>query len=194
VVFFVVLIPVYSLLDTYFGFKIPIWIETPSIIGLYGLFIKLHDKYLWKVKRLGFAIPVLPDLNGKWKSEINSSYEGGTVKEADVNIFQTYSKFSMTLKTDESSSETIMAHFSLCDPIQQKLTYCFRSDPKGVAPATMNPHNGVASLDIRDDGRQLKGFYFTGRGRMTQGDITLTKVVVTQDRNPITPPVMRTKE
>ena len=52
VVFFVVLLPGYSLLDTYFGFKIPIWIETPSIIGLYGLFINFMISISGKSKDL----------------------------------------------------------------------------------------------------------------------------------------------
>ena len=157
------------------GIIIPIWIETPSIIGLYHFYINLFEKYLWKhsvTKWIG--LPKIPNLNGKWKAVIKSSHNHAT-KNADVFISQSYSKFSMILKTDESTSITTMAHLELGNPIYRTLTYSFISKPRPLSAASMNVHEGTANLEILKNDTALRGYYYSGRGRQNFGEILLEK-------------------
>jgi hypothetical protein len=176
--FFMLLLPFYDFLNNSLGFTIPIWIETPSIIGLYELYVNIFDKYLWKyefVKWLG--LPKIPNLDGSWKATIKSSFKG-TQKEADVTICQSYSKFSMVLKTDESTSTTMMAAFGIANPIMRTLTHTYLSKPFSPLPS-LNIHEGTCNLEILDGDKEMKGYYYSGRGRQNFGEISLTKVTTT---------------
>lgn len=173
ITFFFVLLPFYNMLKLV-NIIIPIWIETPSIIGLYSLFLGLFDKYLWKydfIKYIG--LPKISNLNGNWKATINSSFNN-TSKKADVSISQTFSKFCMILKTDESVSETVIAHLKLNTPNYQTIAYSYICKPNGISASTMNTHEGTACLEIIDN-TKLKGDYYTGRGRETHGEITMER-------------------
>jgi len=163
------------LIEKSLGIIIPIWIETPSIIGLYHFFLSIFERYLWKydfIKWLG--LPKIPNLNGSWKGVVKSSYDNSE-KNADVSICQSYSKISMILKTDESTSKTIMAHFELGNPIYRTLTYSYLSKPLSTSKESMNIHEGTGSLEILENDKELKGYYYSGRGRQNFGDIFLER-------------------
>lgn len=178
--FFVLLLPFYDFLKNYFGLTIPIWIETPSIIGLYAFYINIFDKFLWKYNVIRwFGLPKIPDMNGVWKAIIKSSHNG-MEKEAIATIRQTYSKFSMILKTDESTSQTTMASFKLGNPIDRTLTYTYLCKPLSTSPTSMNIHEGTGSLEILKGDEEMRGYYYSGRGRQNYGDITLKKEVTTK--------------
>ena len=171
-----VLLPFYDFLNNSLGFTIPIWVETPSIIGLYELYVNIFDKYLWKyqfVKWLG--LPKIPNLDGSWKAMMKSSFKS-TQKEADVAICQSYSKFSMVLKTDESTSTTMMAAFELANPIMRTLTHTYLSEPLATSSSSMNIHEGTCNLEILEGDKEMKGYYYSGRGRQNFGEICLKKV------------------
>lgn len=174
-IFFLVLIPFYNFLESYFGIVIPIWIETPSIIGLYELFVKIFEKYLWKYRFIEWlGLPKIPNLNGKWTAVIKSSFNN-TQKEACVTICQSYSKFSMILKTNESTSETNMAAFQLNNPIKRTLTYTYLSKPLSTSVPSLNIHEGTGNFEILEGDKEMTGYYYSGRGRQNFGEITLKR-------------------
>ncbi len=173
--FFLGLLPLYIIIEESLGIAIPIWIEIPSIIGLYHFYIDLFEKYLWKhriIKWLG--LPKIPNLNGNWKAVIKSSHNN-TTKNADVFISQSYSRFSMIVKTDESTSKTTMAHLELSNPIYRTLVYSYISKPRPLSAPTMNIHEGMGNLEILKNDAELRGYYYSGRGRQNFGEILLKK-------------------
>ncbi|MFZ7137883.1 MAG: hypothetical protein ACOWW1_05645 [archaeon] len=174
--FFILLIPTYATLEAFFNTTIPIWIETPSIIGLYGCFNKLFDKFLWKCDAIRwFGLPKIPDLNGVWTVNILSSHNDGVQKQAEATISQTFSKFCMVIKTDESVSQTTMAAIELENPIFRTITYTYICKPLANSKPTMNIHEGTGRLEILEGDTKLKGYYYSGRGRQNFGDIDLQK-------------------
>lgn len=173
--FFILLLPLYDYLKSSFGLTIPVWIETPSIIGLYAFYIKIFDKALWKLKVIRWlGLPTIPNLNGTWKATIRSSHDD-TEKEAEATIRQSYWKFSMILKTDESVSKTTMASFELNNPIHRTLTYTYLSKPLPTSPPSMNIHEGTGNLEILQGDARMKGYYYSGRGRQNYGEISLER-------------------
>ena len=174
--FFYILLPIYAFIEATFNFTIPIWVETPSIIGLYQLFIKIFDKYLWKYSFVEvIGLPKIPNLNGEWKVKIYSSFDNN-VKDADIEIVHNYSHFSMILKTAESKSATTSAIFNLMNPIYKTISYSYLSKPITVTNDTMNIHEGTAILEISEDIKKLEGYYYAGRGRLTYGKIIMEKI------------------
>ena len=55
------------------------------------------------------------------------------------------------------------------------LQYEYFSEPKGLATSTMQTHRGVCLMRLENgrEGRSLAGDYYTGRGRLTHGEIKL---------------------
>jgi hypothetical protein len=173
--FFLVLLPLYGLIENWLGFTIPIWIETPSIIGLYHFFLNIFEKFLWRYNFIRWlGLPKIPNLNGKWSAVIKTSYDKSE-KNAAAVIVQSYSKISMVLKTDESTSKTTMAHFELSNPIHRTFTYSYLCKPLPTSAESMNIHEGTGNLEILEGDRELKGYYYSGRGRQNFGDIFLKK-------------------
>lgn len=155
---------------------IPNWIKIPSYLALYHLIVGIYEKSLWKYaffKAIG--LPVIPDLNGKWTGKVNSSYDTNTTYSVDVEIRHNLSKFMMILKTNRSASETNCAIITIQEPYS-KLQYNFVSRPSSGAEFSMNIHDGTACLELSHDTDALTGYYFTGRGRETYGDISLKRV------------------
>jgi len=173
--FFLLLLPFYNYLENSFGLAIPVWIETPSIIGLYAFYNGVFDKVIWKYRAIRWlGLPTIPNINGVWKATIKSSHSR-TEKEAVATISQSYSKFSMILKTDESTSQTTMASFELDNPIHRTLTYTYISKPLPTSPTTMNIHEGTGNLEILQGDKEMRGYYYSGRGRQNYGEINLKK-------------------
>jgi hypothetical protein len=56
------------------GVKLPWWLDAPSVMGCYGAFHALFDRWVWRLKIGGKPFFSLPDLNGTWAGTIRSSY------------------------------------------------------------------------------------------------------------------------
>jgi hypothetical protein len=155
-------------------FSLPWWIETPSVLGFFGIFVWLFDNYLWKIgivhQTKWFFIP---NLNSAWVVEIKSSHKGfEETVEARAIIRQTASKICIALETTLSHSRSIYAALMRTERLNTfELTYLYVNEPKADSIATMNIHQGTACLRISDDCKVLEGEYYSGRGRQTFGRI-----------------------
>lgn len=174
ILFFGLFIPIINCLENRFDFPIPVWVETPSIIGIYYSLITLFDELIWKYKWIKYLrLPLIPNLNGNWSAEVSSG--DYPIIKADVKIIQTFSKFSLVLKTSTSSSVSKMASFDLSNPIKRTISYQYLNKPKSKAVETLNIHEGTGILEIDCNENKLSGYYYSGRGRETHGDISLER-------------------
>ena len=66
---------IFSLVAENLPIKIPWWIETPSVLGFFGLIIFSYNRWFWKTKFFqSLEWFYIPNLNGIWKAEILSSH------------------------------------------------------------------------------------------------------------------------
>lgn len=163
----------------------PIWailLPPPSAIGCYDLFLKLFDKYFWKLQFLRkLGLVRVPYLHGPWIGHVTSSYDPNKQKNVAVKIEQTWSNMLIELESDDSKSETLMAAIYLKSANTTELLYEYHSEPRDLAVKSMHPHDGSAKLKFSRTVSQgsaklvLRGSYFTGRGRERHGEIYLEK-------------------
>lgn len=167
-----------SLAVQFLPFSIPWWVEMPSVLGFFGLFVWLFDNFFWK-SRLVQSIEALqiPDLNGVWQTEIKSSYAGFDQPiQANAIIRQTASKICIALETDRSLSYSIHAALIRADKVSKfDLTYNFINKPKADSLSTMSAHFGTAWLLVHDSCEEIDGEYYSGRGRQNFGRIVLRR-------------------
>lgn len=158
------------------GLKAPWWLDTPAVMGFYGLLHLLFDKYAW---RWPLKLSAIPDLNGTWVGTIKSSYDGG-LNTDKINvvlyIFQTWSKLSARLETDHSRSFSTMAALNTDASPEQGLKYEYLNEPMSTVAETMHSHRGTAHLRLSPCKTILEGDYYTGRDRRNVGSLSLRRV------------------
>ncbi|MBA2853005.1 hypothetical protein HNP89_000962 [Methanococcus maripaludis] len=137
-------------------------------LGLYYFF----DKWLWKKTIFGLKFSKIPNLNGCWKGRIKTSYPEKPEIDVKIIIKQTWSSISITLKTDESESESHVALISLSN---SRLIYQYLNEPQNTSIDSMKMHYGVTM--VKFNGKDiLKGKYFTDKNRKNYGDIEVKRI------------------
>ncbi len=119
---------------------------------------------------------IFPDLNGKWKAEIEWNWNGETgTKQGTAYIKQSLTKFSIDVDTDESESSTLMVKLSKdAESERPALYYMYRSESKSTSNDNIEEHKGAAILKLHfDDISKISGNYFTDR--KTYGRYTFTR-------------------
>ena len=151
------------------------WLSVPSFAGCYSGLHWLFDRYLWRLGLLReLKLIHLPDLNGSWVGEVESSYsQDGPAHPVSVVILQRWSKVVIRLETEHSRSRSITGSLRTIDLTNSELSYQYVNEPKSNAPSTMAMHKGTATLELI--GSRLEGEYYTGRGRGEVGTVTLSR-------------------
>lgn len=150
---------------------LPWLVNAPSVMGLYALFYRIFDKYLWRkefFQKIGLVS--LPDLNGAWEGHISSSFDNHEVKkEATLNIRQSWTQISIILETENSRSSSLMTIINTNNPNEIDIHYEYLNEPMSDAINTMHTHRGTAKLTFIHKDRVLKGDYYSGRSRQNIG-------------------------
>lgn len=126
----------------------------------------VYEKWLWKC----MPFHDIPKLHKKYEGTLKSSYDN---KERNiyVKINQTLFGISITIKTDESKSYTVVANFDITDNYK-RLIYTYHNEAKAEYNERSPQHYGTTILDVENK-NELTGKYYTDR--KTTGDIKLHK-------------------
>jgi len=154
-------------------FTFPWWLDAPAVMGFYGLFYAIFDRFLWRmriVRKIGLV--KLPDLNGTWKGYVVSSFnQHGTKYNANIEIHQSWTRIGIILKTETSNSQSQIATILTENPNSTVLSYEYRNEPKPNAITTMHAHRGTARLTLKRESQVFEGEYYTGRDRQHFGTL-----------------------
>ena len=154
---------------------LPWWVESPSILFLYGIFFEVFDKWVWKFfEKIKFIRT--PNLNGKWEGYLKSSFdEHSSEMKADLQIFQTWTKIEIILTTEQSTSYSETASLVINKPEGKYLSYQYVNKPKSAAVKTMSIHQGTTRLLFNETESTLSGEYYSGRDRQNLGSLSFKK-------------------
>ena len=153
----------------------PWWLSAPSVAGFYTMLYWAFDRHVWRWRLIHrFGLLSLPDLNGQWSGEIDSSFgEAGIKTTVEVTILQRWSTMLVSLQTGESGSRSTVGALTAREIDNPELTYTYVSEPRGRATDTMQMHRGTCVLRLKGD--VLQGTYYTSRGRGTVGELKLVR-------------------
>jgi len=160
------------------GVKIPWYIETPSIPGIYALLFLSFDKFFWKFKIFkNLGIIIADDLNGIWKGTVKSSYDNYTADiKAELVIKQTATSIKICGIFNQSKSVSVHENFGRSEiDNQTALYYFFRNEPQYDAVNTMAIHEGSVKLLYNPTDKTLTGYYYSGRDRNNHGTIEVKR-------------------
>lgn len=154
------------------------WVSPLAFIGVVFFVI---NEYLWRYPWMNWLVDV-PDLNGRYKGELVSSYVGAdgqqVRKECVLEINQNASAIHIyAYHADKGSAvQTSMAYSITEEIVKEKngsftLYYLYANEPDSMIEA-LNKHNGTARFIYLADKRQLVGEYYNHR--LNKGTMTLT--------------------
>jgi hypothetical protein len=118
----------------------------------------------------------IPNLNGKWEGYILSSADNYAEKKPAVLVVkQSWTEISLKLESAQSKSDNLTSSINILKTGSVEIIYEYRNEPNATAPKTMNPNRGTAHLEYQEN--ELKGDYYTGRGRETHGEMYFTRTM-----------------
>jgi hypothetical protein len=164
--------------------KPPWWLDTPAVLGFYGLCWRLYDEYLWRLGSVMQTLSGVPNISGQWAGLILTSYSDQEPIKATLIVRQTSSKILITLETGTSKSYSTMAALCSAPGPSNGLRYAFANMPRTLSVETMHPHTGMAQLILSDEGSQLTGDYETDRFRKTNGRLEFYRTAVFDSSEP----------
>ena len=161
---------------TRLSITLPWWIEAPSVMGLFGLFITIFDRNVWRWSLLRvLGIVKVPVLACSWEGNVISSHDQHECPiPAKVKIIQTWTHILLAFETENSESKSISASIFLDRDRVPTLNYEYQNQPKAASAPTMHIHQGTACLKLKND-ESLEGEYYTGRDRQSYGYVKLTR-------------------
>ncbi|MDR3600353.1 MAG: hypothetical protein P4L49_07725 [Desulfosporosinus sp.] len=155
------------------------WKLTISGVAIYTILYILFNKYLWKIEAFSKLFK-FPNLNGEWQC-VGKSYNPKQNKNfnwnGNIKIVQTWDKISITLKTSNSTSQSMSSIGGIkhIPGIGYKLAYNYENSPH-ISSTELAKHEGYCSLDISEERISADGYYFNNaKERQTFGEMKLTR-------------------
>jgi hypothetical protein len=156
-------------------FSLPWWIESPSVLGLYGFLFIIFNNWFWKILIM-IGIIKTPNLNGIWEGGLKTSFDGSDSEiQSTLKIFQNWTRIKIILTTKKSSSHSEAASLVIEPPEGKYLSYQYINEPRMDAVKTMSIHRGTAILFFDEKNNTLTGEYYSGRGRQNFGSLVFKK-------------------
>lgn len=152
-------------------------LQPPAVIVIIGVFFLAYERFLWKYPPFNWAHR-MPDINGRYEGEGESSFQDGFKYKVVIEIQQTLLTTLVCLYTERASSHSVMANVGRNEHQNQYLAYWYKNAPKTISDdRDMRPHDGFACLEIFEDGLRLEGSYHNdSRERSTFGKLRLSRV------------------
>lgn len=142
---------------------------------IFAIIFYAFDNFLWRIKPFSQLLNV-PDFNGVWKGEGNSTYNRSQPQKFTVKITinQTFSKIMVDSQFYHSYSESFSAMIDGFNQSRKKLVYSYTNKPEATAKG-IQEHIGTVEVYMKNQ-NALQGNYFTNRKPLTSGTFNLTRV------------------
>lgn len=160
------------------GLAAPWWIDVPGPVGIGMILLAAYDRVIWRWRLGPIRLSQIPYVGGIWEGTITSTFGGDPGPHGgQLRITQTWSSIQITYEssTGRSRSHSNMASLNTGRSSDASLEYSYLNEPRSLSDASMVTHRGVAHLYLTDTDT-LRGDYYTGRGRETQGEMEFRRV------------------
>lgn len=144
-----------SLLSVGYSF----WGYIGESIGATAIIMAIFNKWAWRWKVVRYFHDV-PVFSKKYSGTFISNYDHQR-RHGEIFIAQTFLSVSVRLKTEESSSRSIVATLHKTQSVD-RLIYTYQNEPRAEIRSRSPIHYGTAILDITNS-LILEGNYYTDR-------------------------------
>jgi hypothetical protein len=162
----------------------PWWLDTPAVLGFYGLIWQTYDRVLWRLGLPNRTLSGITNLAGNWEGELVSSFDETRKTPVTLVVRQTSSQILITLRTETSESHSTMAALCVQPGPVHGLRYAYLNSPAPLAYDTMSPHGGTAHLVLSEDGERFTGSYQNDRFRRNHGRMSFHRAASAEGDHP----------
>ena len=126
----------------------------------------------------------MPDLSGQWICSGKTNSVDGVARDwsGKITISQTWSKISIALETEMSTSISIIARLNSVSGQGFQLIYNYSNETKVRDPELLD-HAGTSKLLISKDLKSATGTYFNDHPRPTSGSMVWKRIEKEQKEN-----------
>lgn len=163
----------------------PWWLDTPAVLGFYGLIWQSYDRLLWRLGPSNRTLSGIPNFAGTWAGELVSSFNERKELKVTMVIRQTSSHMLITVHTATSESHSNMAALCAAPGPTHGLRYAYHNKPIALANDAMAQHEGTAHLVLSDDGQQIWGDYQADRFRGNSGRLAFHRTTSPQSKQEV---------
>lgn len=171
----IAIIVIVSFIGCIWLFDLQLWDSITYSISVASFIVIVFVKFAWKWSVFkGWLVP-FPNLSGKWKGKINSTYKNPMAGiPVELYIKQTFLHIQIKCTTNESKSNSIVAAFNIDqDRGILQLCYSYQNNPKATLQKNSPIHYGSVILNISEDNNHMEGQYWTSR--ITTGEISIER-------------------
>ena len=157
-------------------------------VGIAALYL-LFDVYLWRFRVFSFRpfqrFLGLHDLSGRYRVSGTTlgpleALDNGLPRhwQAEIEIRQRWTRVSISQRSAGGSESWSQQAALKCQGGRAVLMYSYRNDPSHAQRHADNlqTHVGYCELTFEPSGETATGFYFNNNGRITSGEMRLTKM------------------
>lgn len=147
----------------------------PSVVSILLVLVAAYDLWLWRLPILRRRIARRPLLRGTWRTLIQPTQDTGKYREpvrGYMAIGQTYSRLTLRLLTEESTSESLAAHITSSREGLFSVLVVYRNEPRPSVRKRSPIHYGALILQSADGVTEIAGQYWTDRRSV--GELTLS--------------------
>jgi SMODS-associating 2TM, beta-strand rich effector domain len=145
--------------------------KLPDAVTVFVILSFIFTKWLWRSRFLRGWLVRVPDLQGTWEGELQSTWQNPETKQGIppsgvvLVIRQTFSSVSCTMFTKESESYSRAAQIAVEEETGAiSLSYNYTNRSKATIRGRSPIHDGAANLKVvTRPFRMLEGEYWTGR-------------------------------
>ena len=155
------------------------WIGVTTNLTTFSVFAGLFfifDNWLWRQQVVSWFLKT-PDLAGQWICSGKTNSVDGVARDwsGKITISQTWSKISIALETETSTSISIIARLNSVAGQGFQLIYNYSNETKVRDPKLLG-HAGTSKLLISKDLKSATGTYFNDHPRPTSGSMVWKRI------------------
>jgi len=154
--------------------KVPFLGPIATSSFFFGVFA-IVDRFVWKWRWLRWMFGT-PDLSGNWliAGTTSGADKSARTWNATATVSQTWTRISIVLVAERSSSESKIAGMQLLAGQGGRLVYTYEN-LRTADEDSLTDHRGTCELHFDKGSDQATAYYFTDRSRQTIGTMTWTR-------------------
>ena len=152
---------------------LPFHIAVPSAFGLFGLYVWLFDRFVWRWPGVR-SVHGVPDLNGEWEGTVRRIKPEVAAHDIPVTavIQQTWTRIQVEVIGERTRSLVRSVSLDVEPMVRKSMIYIYDLRPRAESPEHNVRGEGCQELVLRDS-NTLEGPYFSTHLR--KGTMVLTR-------------------
>lgn len=146
-----------------------------SFFSIFAALELIFERFAWKIM-LWLPFISLEDFSGNWSGQLLLGKDEKPYP-ASISVRQNWSKILVEFESDDALGKSFSASifFDRIGDQRLELSYIYYARSKNLVNRNYFDHYGTAILYLDEEGRSIKGVYYTEKSRNSYGQMILQR-------------------